>query len=67
MIIHGLLIENKMSLTNQAYFMHCLPVRRNMIVTDSVLESKNNISIDQARNRTHAAQFVLNKLLKNEN
>lgn len=56
-----------MSLTNQAYFMHCLPVRRNMIVTDSVLESKNNISIDQARNRTHAAQFVLNKLLKNEN
>jgi N-succinyl-L-ornithine transcarbamylase len=54
-------------LTNQAYFMHCLPVRRNMIVTDSVLESKNNISIDQARNRTYAAQFVLNKLLKNEN
>jgi N-succinyl-L-ornithine transcarbamylase len=59
--------ENKMSLTNKGFFMHCLPVRRNMIVTDSVLESKNNISIDQARNRTHATQFILKKLLKNEN
>jgi N-succinyl-L-ornithine transcarbamylase len=59
--------ENKMNLTNNGFFMHCLPVRRNMIVTDSVLESKNNISIDQARNRTHATQFILNKLLKNEN
>ena len=56
-----------MNLTNKGFFMHCLPVRRNMIVTDSVLESKNNISIDQARNRTHATQFILNKLLKNEN
>lgn len=59
--------ENKMSLTNKAYFMHCLPVRRNMIVTDSVLESNSNISIKQASNRVHATQFIINELLKNEN
>ena len=59
--------ENKMSLTNKAYFMHCLPVRRNMIVTDSVLESNSNISIKQAGNRVHATQFIINELLKNEN
>ena len=56
-----------MSLTNKAYFMHCLPVRRNMIVTDSVLESNSNISIKQASNRVHATQFIINELLKNEN
>lgn len=59
--------ENKMSLTNEAYFMHCLPVRRNMIVTDSVLESNCNITIEQASNRVHGTQFILNELLKNEN
>lgn len=59
--------DNKMSLTNKAYFMHCLPVRRNMIVTDSVLESNSNISIKQASNRVHATQFIINELLKNEN
>lgn len=58
--------EKKMSLTNEAYFMHCLPVRRNMIVTDSVLESNSNISIKQASNRVYATQFILNELLKNE-
>lgn len=56
----------KMALTNNAKFMHCLPVRRNMIVTDEVLDSDNSIVIPQANNRTFAAQAVLTKLLDDE-
>lgn len=55
----------KMALTNNAKFMHCLPVRRNMIVTDEVLDSDSSIVIAQANNRTFAAQAVLTKLLEN--
>ena len=40
-----------MALTNNAYFMHCLPVRRNMIVTDDVIESPQSIVIPEAANR----------------
>ena len=54
---------NKMALTNNAKFMHCLPVRRNVIVTDEVLDSENSIVIEQANNRTYAAQLVLQKIL----
>jgi N-succinyl-L-ornithine transcarbamylase len=54
----------KMELTNNAKFMHCLPVRRNVIVTDEVLDSENSIVIEQANNRTYAAQLVLQKILK---
>jgi N-succinyl-L-ornithine transcarbamylase len=54
----------KMELTNNAKFMHCLPVRRNVIVTDEVLDSDNSIVIEQANNRTYAAQLVLQKILK---
>ncbi len=53
----------KMTLTNNAKFMHCLPVRRNVIVTDAVIDSKNSIVIEQANNRTYAAQLVLEKIL----
>lgn len=56
----------KMALTNDAKFMHCLPVRRNMIVTDAVLDSNASIVIPQANNRTFAAQAILTKLLDNE-
>lgn len=56
----------KMALTNKAKFMHCLPVRRNMIVTDEVLDSENSIVIAQANNRTFAAQAVLTKILDHE-
>ena len=56
---------NKMALTNNAKFMHCLPVRRNVIVTDEVLDSENSIVIEQANNRTYAAQLVLQKILEN--
>jgi len=54
----------KMALTNNAKFMHCLPVRRNMIVTDEVIESDNSIVIDQAENRIYSAQAVIKKMLK---
>lgn len=56
----------KMALTNDAKFMHCLPVRRNMIVTDAVLDSDASIVIPQANNRTFAAQAILIKILDNE-
>jgi N-succinyl-L-ornithine transcarbamylase len=54
----------KMKLTNNAKFMHCLPVRRNVIVADEVLDSDNSIVIEQANNRTYAAQLILQKILK---
>lgn len=56
---------DKMKLTNNAKFMHCLPVRRNVIVTDEVIDSDNSIVIEQANNRTYAAQLVLQKILEN--
>ncbi|MCB0459122.1 MAG: N-acetylornithine carbamoyltransferase [Flavobacteriaceae bacterium] len=55
----------KMQLTNSAKFMHCLPVRRNVVVADEVLDSENSIVIPQANNRTYAAQIVLKKILEN--
>jgi N-succinyl-L-ornithine transcarbamylase len=54
----------KMKLTNNAKFMHCLPVRRNVIVADEVIDSANSIVFEQANNRTYAAQLVLQKILK---
>ncbi len=53
----------KMALTDNAKFMHCLPVRRNMIVTDDVLDSPMSIVIPQAANRVVSAQTVLARLL----
>jgi N-succinyl-L-ornithine transcarbamylase len=55
----------KMALTNKAYFMHCLPVRRNMIVTDEVIEGPQSIVIPEATNREISAQAVLKKILEN--
>lgn len=60
-----MITQNKMLLTNKAKFMHCLPVRRNVVVADEVLDSKNSLVIDQANNRTYAAQIILKKLLEN--
>ncbi len=54
----------KMALTNNAYFMHCLPVRRNMIVTDDVIESDRSIVIPEAANREISAQVVIKRLLE---
>lgn len=47
-----------------AKFMHCLPVRRNVVVEDAVLDSEQSLVIDQANNRTYAAQVVLKKILE---
>ena len=52
-----------MALTDNAYFMHCLPVRRNMIVTDDVIESERSIVIPEAANRVVSAQTVLKEIL----
>lgn len=54
----------KMALTNNAYFMHCLPVRRNMIVTDDVIESPQSLVIPEAANREISAQVVIKRLLE---
>lgn len=56
--------QQKMELTNQAKFMHCLPTRRNIEVADDVLDSVNSIVIQQAANRVWSAQTVLKKMLE---
>ena len=50
----------------KAKFMHCLPVRRNVVVEDAVLDREQSIVIEQANNRTYAAQIVLKKILENK-
>lgn len=47
-----------------AKFMHCLPVRRNVVVEDAVLDGEQSVVIQQANNRTYAAQIVLKKILE---
>lgn len=56
--------EKTMALTDNAFFMHCLPVRRGMIVTDGVIESERSIVIPEAANREISAQTVLKKILE---
>lgn len=56
--------KEKMALTDDAFFMHCLPVRRNMIVTDDVIESPRSIVIPEAANREISAQTVLKRILE---
>lgn len=51
--------EENMALTNSAIFMHCLPVRRNVIVTDAVIDSSRSVVIDQAENRLHVQKAIL--------
>jgi N-succinyl-L-ornithine transcarbamylase len=60
-----MLTAKKMKLTNNAKFMHCLPIRRNVVVSDDVLDHSNSLVIEQANNRTYAAQWVLKQLLEN--
>jgi len=55
--------ERKMALTDRALFMHCLPVRRNVIVTDGVIDSTASVVIDEAENRLHIQKAILAKLL----
>ena len=53
-----------MSWTNNAFFMHCLPVRRNMIVSDDVIEAPTSLVIPEAANREISATVVLKRLLQ---
>ena len=56
--------KEKMVLTDNAFFMHCLPVRRNMIVSDEVIESPRSLVIPEAANRVVSAQTVIKKMLE---
>lgn len=56
--------DRQMSVTDNAFFMHCLPVRRNMIVTDDIIESPRSLVIPQAANREISATVVLKRILE---
>ena len=56
--------DRQMAVTNNAHFMHCLPVRRNMIVTDDVIEAPTSLVIPEAANREISATVVLKKMLE---
>ena len=56
--------ERQMAVTNNAHFMHCLPVRRNMIVTDDVIESPRSLVIPEAANREISATVVLKRIVE---
>lgn len=55
--------DAKMALTNDAIFMHCLPVRRNVIVTDTVIDSRASVVIDEAENRLHMQKAIMAGIL----
>lgn len=56
----------KMARTKSAIFMHCLPVRRNVIMTDAVIDSPQSVVIDEAENRLHMQKAILTKVLSSE-
>ena len=60
-----MITAKKMKLTNNAKLMHCLPIRRNIVASDEVLDNNNSLIIEQANNRTYSAQLVLKKILEN--
>lgn len=59
-----LLNNKKAEMTNQAKIMHCLPVRRNVELSDELLDGPNSLVLAQAENRVYAAQTVLKKILE---
>lgn len=61
----GWTVDDKhMAVTDNAYFMHCLPVRRNMIVSDSVIDAPSSLVIPEAANRVVSAQVVMKRMLE---
>lgn len=58
--------EGKMARTREAIFMHCLPVRRNVIVTDGVIDSPSSVVIDEAENRLHIQKAILSTIVNRE-
>ncbi|MCO6478714.1 MAG: acetylornithine carbamoyltransferase, partial [Phaeodactylibacter sp.] len=59
-----MITPEKMARTNNGKFMHCLPVRRNVVVADAVLDGPGSLVIEQANNRTYAAMAVLKGILE---
>ncbi len=59
-----MLTNEKLKITNQAKVMHCLPVRRNLELSDEILDGKSSIVVHQAGNRVWAAQAVLKRMLE---
>ena len=55
--------DKKMDLTNNGLFMHCLPLRRNIVVNDEVLDSNKSIVVEQSKNRIYSSQIILKKLI----
>ncbi|MAV80163.1 MAG: acetylornithine carbamoyltransferase [Flavobacteriaceae bacterium] len=60
-----MITSEKMELTNNGKFMHCLPIRRNIVAADGVLDNPNSLVIQQSQNRIYSAQAVLKQLLEN--
>ncbi len=60
---HFIVDERKMALTNKAFFSHCLPVRRNVKVTDAVIDSPQSMVIDEAENRLHVQKAIMDTLV----
>jgi len=58
--------KQKMARTNSAIFMHCLPVRRNVIVTDGVIDSPASVVIDEAENRLHVQKAIMKKVMSTD-
>jgi len=58
-----MITQDKMNLTDQGKFMHCLPVRRNVVVADEVIDSSNSLVFQQAENRVYAAQAAIQSVL----
>jgi N-succinyl-L-ornithine transcarbamylase len=58
--------NQKLQHTNEAKVMHCLPVRRNVVIADEVLDGPQSIVIPEAGNRVWAAQAVLSEILKQQ-
>lgn len=58
-----MITQEKMNLTNNGKFMHCLPVRRNVVVADEVIDSNNSLVFEQAENRVYAAQAAIHSIL----
>jgi N-acetylornithine carbamoyltransferase len=61
---HFIVDEAKMAKTDGAYFSHCLPVRRNVKVTDAVLDSPACIAIDEAENRLHVQKAIMRRMVR---
>ena len=59
-----MLTNEKLNITNDAKVMHCLPVRRNLELSDEILDGRNSIVVHEAGNRVWAAQAVLKQMLE---